>query len=363
MKIKALSLVRRWIMNCTQGSVHWAFHSWRAKVNAAEAFSSRSAFLAAADAEVRAQLAFTLNRFWMKKDVGNFGFDARADKRRAYLRWKHWFVKELERERVWREVEARTRGVSNVLSLMSGLRGERGKDEGEDNFTYNDAIYKGIKKYLLQICNPGSSEGEDGEGEEDDVVRGCLIVCKDDKFVIYDKDKGGLCHIPVDTGVIGGLMAGGTFGVSKQILSDPRYEELADDLVLSAAGRPVFEMERQAAKRFQSLAMKTSNVMSRATISKSSRTGKIRGPGDRSGSVVVGVGPLGGGGLGGMSAVSTNVKIPDLAMMAIPIKVGEGTIVGAVVGIGRREIIGEATASNLSMVATAVAGGFLSLYK
>ncbi|GMH61573.1 hypothetical protein TrRE_jg10154 [Triparma retinervis] len=357
-KIKAMTLVRRWIIVGTQGSVSWAFRSWKAKVDAAEAFSSRSAFLAAADAEVRAQLAFTLNRFWMKKDVGEFGLDARADKRRGFLRWKHAMIRERERERVWAGVELRTSITSNILSTVSSM------DVGdhEDNFTNNDAIYKLVNKYVVDMCNSnalGDEEEKKFDSDEDHVIRGSLVICdEDDQYILLN--AGGLVKVPRDAGVLGGLMGNGTFGVSKQVLSDPRYVDSVDDVVLSSAGRPIFAMEREAARRFQTLAMKTSNVMSRTTQMKSS-SGRMRAPGDRSGSIVVGIGEIG---LGNMSAVSsTNVKIPDVAMMLMPIRVGEGTMVGAIVGVGRSELLGEETARNLGMLATAVAGGWLSLYR
>ena len=47
--------------------------------------------------------------------------------------------------------------------------------------------------------------------------------------------------------------------------------------------------------------------------------------------------------------------------MVVPVRVGEERLIGAVVGIGRRNVMGENTARNLSVMATAVAGSFLGM--
>ena len=162
-------------------------------------------------------------------------------------------------------------------------------------------------------------------------------------------------------GVLGGLIEEGKLGFCKQVLKDPRYDQMVDDVLLGSCGRPIFEMERNAAVRYQSLAMKTSNVMSRTTKSKS-RSGQMRRAGDRHGSVVVGM--IGAGGTGGLvgsiSGISTKVDIPDIGLMVMPIRIGEGPVVGAVVGVGKGGVLDETVARNLSLISTAVGGGYVA---
>ena len=110
--------------------------------------------------------------------------------------------------------------------------------------------------------------------------------------------------------------------------------------------------------------MKTSNMHARTTRSKNS-AGRMRRAGDRHGSVVVGMlGEVGGGtGIGSLSGISTKVEIPDIGLMVMPIRVGRGPIVGAVVGVGKADMLDEGVARNLSLISTAVGGGYWSMIR
>ena len=243
-------------------------------------------------------------------------------------------------------------------------------------------MYLYVRHYVWEMCNggqvgsffefgkkdeekKGDEDHEDDEGNsdeiEDQVVRGCLVMAQPgtNKFLVFN--QGGLAVIPGGCGVLGGLIEDGKLGFCKQVLKDPRYDPMVDDVLLGGCGRPIFDMERNAAVRYQSLAMKTSNVMSRTTKSKS-RSGVMRRAGDRHGSVVIGmIGSVGGGNLvGSISSISTKVEIPDIGLMVMPIRIGEGPVVGAVVGAGKADLLDETVARNLSLISTAVGGGYVA---
>ncbi|GMI18030.1 hypothetical protein TrLO_g3942 [Triparma laevis f. longispina] len=332
MKVTGVMLVNRWMLAARTGGLMWAFHSWKSKANAASGYMSRAAFLNAADGETRAHLAFILNRFWRKKDCGSFGADPRSDKRMGFLRWKHAVVKEIEMEKAWAEVELKTRACSNVL----GLIGELGSQD-RDGFSYNDSMYMYVKRGCLVMAQPGTG-----------------------KYLLLS--GGSLQIVPNGCGVLGNLIESKKLSFCKQILKDPSYDEVVDDVLLESCGRPVFQMERNAAIRYQSLAMKTSNIHARTTRSKNSQ-GRMRRAGDRHGSVVVGMlGEVGGGtGIGSLSGISTKVDIPDVGLMCMPIRIGKGPIIGAVVAVGKAEVLDEGVARNLSLISTAVGGGYLSM--
>ena len=335
MKLKGVMLVKRWLLAGRAGEIMWAFHSWKSKFRAASAYESRAAFLNAADSETRAHLAFILNRFWMKKEKGSLGKTGNAtnDKKVAFSRWKDQVAKEIKMESTWSEVDLRTRSVSNVLGLMKSLAGSSVNDD-EDRFSYNDEVYICVRKYIWEICNGingrpsfgnygveekkndddhdnnDNNDDDDDDDVEDSFVRGCLIVCHpadDSKLIIFS--DGTLKTMPRGCGVVGGLIEEESFGFCKQVLGDPRYDQMVDDVVMSSCGRPIYEMERNAALGCQILAMKASSVMSRRS-GKSTRVGTLRNH-DRilDGS---GVGLVEGGVSSSVSGLSKNSKIPDI---------------------------------------------------
>jgi hypothetical protein len=369
LRIRGVALVKRWIMKSQNGELMWAFQNWKSKSNAAEAYAQRAAFLNAADAENRAKLGFILNRFWDKKDVGAFGApgNERNDRRRAFLRWKHKMVREKQKDACFEEVDFVSKMCGNLLAQLARESATAGSLEE------NSEVYLRVKSCIDDVCNMGGSGGlgswlvgeekkADDDGE-DSIIRGCLVLCDSaaggagratgrNMFCYVD---GELKRMPRMCGVVGDVIEEGGFASVTSLLKDPRYDPLVDEVVLAACGRPMMPVERNAVERFQTLAMKSSNAMSRIAASRST-SGRMRSRGD--GSVVVGmVGQIPGLNPMASAASGRAAKIPDVGMMVLPLGGGgRGGVVGACVVIGRSSLLEEGVARNLGVVGGGVYG-------
>ena len=391
MKVDGVGLVKRWLTVAVNGQLTWAFLCWKSKCDSAKAYASRAAFLGAADGETRARLCFILTSFWDKKDVGRLGnpHNTRNDKRRTFLRWKRIYTAAVKRDLAYEEVEIINSLCGKLLgyAAIDAVGGKPRRDGVSFRFEYSELVYSRVRSGIEEMCNlnyydehiavrkyrePYLSsilgdvleEKKVPDDEEeivkgDNAIHGCLVMVEPGSFgkrlLVYL--DGGVKAIPGGVGVIGDVVARGRFDLCSQLLKDARYDGTADDMVVASAGREISAVEKSASIRYQSLTMKSSSIMSRTSTIKESTTSRSKVVHDRN--LVIGVmGQIPG--LSTLAAVSENAFIPDLAVMGMPIIIGDptqsGSVVGVVLAVGKIARMDDVVARTLSLMANAVGG-------